>query len=166
MERLELIKRDDIEKCFAIIDNARNFQLAQGFTQWDKTYPSIDTIKEDLEKNIGYKYVVGGVIASYMAIVDYEPTYDKIDGKWLSEEKYFVIHRIGIDEKYRGQGIAYKIFNACEELAKSKNIFSLRIDTSHENKRMQHVVKKAGFIECGLCYYEKGERIVYEKLLK
>lgn len=43
----------------------------------------------------------------------------------------------------------------------------LRIDTHEDNKVMQHVLEKYGFVRCGIVYVSDGSpRIAYELLEK
>ncbi len=42
---------------------------------------------------------------------------------------------------------------------------NFRIDTHNDNKIMQHVIEKNGFIRCGIIYVKDGSpRIAYEKI--
>ena len=57
-------------------------------------------------------------------------------------------------------GIFEEIVSFCE-----KNIAHLRIDTHEDNKIMQHLIEKNGFVKCGIIHVADGSpRIAYEKL--
>lgn len=163
---LEHAKMKEINECYAILDSGREFQKAQGFVQWDEEYPTFNLVKEDIENKIGYVYKIDGFIAAYMAITfDIEPAYNEIDGAWRKDEKYCVIHRMAIHEKYRNKGLTTKIFKEVEKLCIEKNIYYMRIDTDFPNKRMQHVFIKNGYVECGTINF-KGPKMAFDKILE
>ncbi len=163
---LEPAQTEDIEICNAIINCGREFQKEQGFVQWTNEYPNRDTIIEDVRVNKGYVLKVDGEIAGYMFVdFDGEPAYDNINGKWNTETPYAVVHRMAFDKKYRGMGLADAAFKLVEELCAVNNIKSIRIDTDFPNKRMQHILKKNGFENCGKIVFQDGEKLAFDKIL-
>ena len=68
MYLLEPAKSDDAEKCYRIIQEAKQFQKAQGFTQWTEDYPNLETIRQDIQAGKGYAVTCGDQIAGYMCI--------------------------------------------------------------------------------------------------
>ena len=93
-----------------------------------------------------------------------EPNYNYIEGKWLQDGKYLVVHRIAIRDNYKGQGLAKIILD--ETLKLFPNISSIRMDTHDDNLSMQRFLTKYGFNYCGTIYLEnKEKRRAYEKLL-
>jgi hypothetical protein len=86
-----------------------------------------------------------------------EPTYDRIDGAWLTDGPYGVIHRIA---SYPG---VHGIFSAVIAYA-AQRYAHLRIDTHRDNRIMQHLIEKHGFTYCGIIWLEDGsERLAYER---
>ncbi len=166
MYMLEPAKMEEAELCNEILDMGRKFQREQGFVQWTDDYPSIDTIREDIEKNRGYVLKEDGIIAAYMT-VDFggEPAYGRLEGAWISDGPYVVVHRMAFDRDFRGRGLTDVVFHEIESLSLQKGVTSIRMDTGFENLRMQHVLEKHGFVKCGVVHYEGSGRIAYEKLL-
>lgn len=157
---------EDLEICYQIIDSGRNFQRAQGFTQWTDDYPNIDTIKDDIKNSKGYVVKADDVIAGYMCIdFDGEPAYTNIDGEWGTSEPYAVVHRMAFSEKFRGQGLADITFRLIDELCISENVRSIRADTDFPNKRMQHILEKNGYIRRGVIIFQGSGKIAYDKNL-
>ena len=97
--------------------------------------------------------------------LDKEETYDKIyDGKWLSNGDYAVIHRIAVDNTYKGLGLSHKIIKYTEDKCKENNVHSIKVDTHEENIPMQKLLTKNGFEYCGIIYLEDGgKRVAFEK---
>ena len=103
----------------------------------------------------------GGVeksIVAYFALLPSpEPTYDYIDGAWLTDKPYGVIHRMASYPDVHG------IFSAVIDYAAARYAH-LRIDTHRDNRIMQHLIEKHGFTYCGIIWLEDGtERLAYER---
>jgi hypothetical protein len=69
-------------------------------------------------------------------------TYSHIDGAWLTDEPYGVIHRIASYPEVHG------IFSAIIDFAAARYPH-LRIDTHRDNRIMQHLIDAACFTYCG-----------------
>ena len=50
-------------------------------------------------------------------------------------------------------------------LCLEKGVRYMRADTDYPNERMQHVLKKNGFVLCGEIFYQGGGRLAYDKML-
>lgn len=166
MHALELARPADLEICAAIIDMGRAFQREQGFVQWTEDYPNRNTLLEDMRAGKGYVLRVNGEIAGYMCIdFDGEPAYGAIEGAWATKEPYAVVHRMAFDGKFRGMGLADTAFRLIEGLCVEKGVFSIRIDTDFPNERMQHILKKNGFTNCGVIVFQGSGKLAFEKSL-
>jgi len=103
----------------------------------------------------------GGVeksIVAYFALLPSpEPTYDVIDGAWLTDGPYGVIHRMASYPEVHG------IFSTVIDYAATRYAH-LRIDTHRDNRIMQHLIGKHGFTCCGIIWLQDGtERLAYER---
>ena len=97
------------------------------------------------------------IVAYFALLPSPEPTYSHIDGAWLTDEPYGVIHRIASYPEVHG------IFSAIIDFAAARYPH-LRIDTHRDNRIMQHLIDAAGFTYCGIIWLEDGtERLAYEK---
>ena len=163
---LELAQLSDLTKCCEIIKEGRDFQKEQGFEQWTETYPNQDTVRDDIQSKKGYVIKVHTEIAGYLCI-DFsgEPAYADIEGAWRSSTPYAVIHRMAFRKKYRGIGLADMAFKMVEERCVARNIRNIRVDTDFPNTRMQHILKKNGFQNCGVVVVQGGKKLAFDKLL-
>jgi len=107
--------------------------------------------------------VIGTVAVSF----DGEKTYENIyEGEWLSNDKYAVIHRMAVDNNYKGNGISSVMNKNIEEMCLISDVHSIKVDTHKENSSMQKMLKKNGYKYCGIIHLLDGnERIAFEKLL-
>ena len=165
MVTLELAKPQMLKDCYEIVDMGREFQKAQGFTQWTKDYPNLETIRQDIREGKGYVVMAEDRIAGYMCVdFDGEPAYEHIDGKWRAELPYAVVHRMAFLPDFRGRGLTGTTFSLIEELCRRKGAGYLRADTDFPNKRMQHVLQKCGFVHCGTVIFQGSGKLAYDKL--
>ena len=138
---------------------ARQFMAQNGNPdQWGTAYPSEDMIRQDISNGKCYVNLDSNHIrAVFYFAVEADPTYGYIEGTWLNDAPYGVIHRIAVGES--GKGVAAECirfaFDRCG---------NLRIDTHEKNTPMQRCLAKNGFTRCGSIYLEDGDpRIAYQK---
>lgn len=137
-----------------------------GSNQWQDGYPNPDIIRQDIEKGAGFVLSEGETIIGYTAVlVNDEPEYEKIDGKWLTNDDFVVFHRVAISEKYLGKGLAKKILGFIEGFALKNKIHSVKADTNFDNVAMMKIFEKMGYIYCGEVYFRGSPRRAYEKVL-
>ena len=77
-----------------------------------------------------------------------------------------VYHRVAISKKFLAKGMAKKMMKLIEEYALSKNIYSLKADTNHDNIPMLKIFEKMGYSFCGTVHIRQSPRKAYEKVLK
>ena len=126
--------------------------------QWHSTHPPQAVIEADIEA--GHSYVCEnetGIAAVFYFNVEREPTYSKIDGNWLNDEPYGVVHRIARGPDAKGAGAF--CLNWCS--ARHPNI---RIDTHRDNAAMLKLLENLGYKYCGIIWLASGdERMAFQK---
>lgn len=157
---------DDLDRIWEIILQAKQQMYREKKHQWDESYPSRQIIMDDINRHYGYVLCVNDVVIAYAAVIfDGEPAYNHIEGEWLSNEKYVVVHRLAVADEMKQKGIARLFFDKTENLAKQKGLKSFKVDTNYDNFYMQKLLNKCGFTLCGNIFYEKGSRMAYEKII-
>lgn len=158
--------QDDTDKIWEILQQAIERRRLDGSQQWQNGYPNPEVIKNDIEQNQGFVLSIDDKIAVYGALIfNDEPAYDDIDGKWLSNGDFLVIHRVAVDERFHGKGLVKTFFEKTEDFAKQNKVFSVKVDTNFDNAAMLHILKKLGYTYCGEVYLAGGVRKAFEKLL-
>ena len=156
----------DLRSILEIVDDAQQSLKKRGVDQWQNGYPNRGSILSDIEKGIGFVAIYENKIAAYAAIIiNGEPEYKNLDGKWLSEQNYVVVHRICVRKDLTRQGLATVLMQKAEEIALQNNVHSFKIDTHKDNEYMLNLLGNEGFTFCGEIHYPHGERIAFEKLL-
>ncbi len=149
-----------LSQILSIYESARAFMVQNGNpNQWGTAYPPQEWIYRDIVDGKCYVNLEGDCIrAVFYFAVEQDPTYGYIEGNWLNDEPYGVIHRIAVGEN--GKGVAAECFDFA--LSQCSN---LRIDTHEDNIPMQRCLTKNGFSRCGIIYLEDGDpRIAYQKV--
>ncbi len=159
----------DINGIMSIIKQAQYYFKEHGINQWQNNYPNVETIKNDINNKNGYVLLKENIIVGTVAVIfDRDKNYDLIyEGKWITNGKYTVIHRIAIDSNHKGLGLSSVMLKKIEEMCVSRGIFSIKVDTHKENHVMQRLLQKNRFQYCGIIYLEdQSERIAFEKQIK
>ena len=151
--------KEDLSKILVIYEKARLFMAQHGnATQWGNSYPSKELIEADIEAGKSYVCLEDErIVATFYFAVEDEPTYAKIKGSWLNDLPYGVIHRIASDGITKGAGTFCIIWAFSQ-------INNIKIDTHNDNKPMQNLLTKLGFVRCGIINVEDGsERIAFQR---
>lgn len=156
----------DVDEIWEILKDAIERRRLEGSEQWQNGYPNLQTIKSDIEKNNAYVLVGDEGIMGYAALIaNHEPAYENIQGEWLSDGDFLVVHRVAISEKIIGKGMAKKLFLLIEDIAKEMKIFSIKVDTNFDNLAMLAILDKLGYTYCGEVFLAGGKRKAFEKVL-
>lgn len=164
---IRLATLDDCAKVEILLNQAKAYFKNNNIDQWQTEYPNVEDIIKDVNDKKGYVYDDGDVLGYAMIDMNKDANYDYIEGSWLNDDNYGVIHRICVHDDAKGKGIGSKFIEYAQKLALSNGIYNLRIDTHDDNKSMQRLISKNGFTKCGIIYVEdKTKRNAYHKELK
>ena len=150
----------DLEAVMEIYSYARIYMQESGNpNQWHNTHPPRELIEGDIKAGLSYVCVnENEITAVFYFNIECEPTYSKIDGQWLSQGPYGVIHRIARGPMGKGAGAA------CIDWCYSQHP-NIRIDTHRDNAAMLKLLENMGFKYCGVIWLENGdERLAFQKV--
>lgn len=159
---IRLATEKDIKAIQAIYKDGRALIASYGSPQWQNNYPMLSVTLSDIEQHALYVYEDQDILG-VMTVFDDEPTYDVIEGAWLSNRPYKVIHRIATKAGHYGKGISKSLI---EFVFTDLNAQSIRIDTHELNIPMQNLLKKMDFTYCGKIYLNQTTdrmRLAYQK---
>ena len=154
----------DLARMMALYEHARRFMAEHGNpNQWGPTHwPPEDLLRRDIAQGNSYLCVQGDrIVGTFFFAMgpDIEPTYRRIeDGAWRDPSPYGVVHRLAGDGSVRGTGAF------CLDWA-YRQCGHLRVDTHGDNRVLQSLLGKLGFVHCGTIYVEEDPypRLAYEK---
>lgn len=150
--------KEDIKCIMPIYEAAKKKMRADGnLHQWSDKYPDEETLLSDIARGELYIAHDGNEIYGvFMLSFSGEDTYKVIQGAWINDEPYAVIHRIASFGK--GKNLLKDAINFAFE--KTNNI---RIDTHEDNNIMRTLLKKLGFFYTGIIHLKDGdERRAYQ----
>lgn len=149
-----------------ILKGAIRRRKEEGSDQWQDGYPNPTVVKNDIDKGVAFVLLQGEEIAGYCAVlINDEPEYAHIKGKWLTEGDFVVVHRVAVAHNFLGKGMAQKMLHYIEEWARQHNIPSIKVDTNFDNPGMLRVLEKSGYQYCGEVVMRGSPRKAFEKLL-
>lgn len=157
----------DVDRIWEILQQAIQKRKNEGSSQWQDGYPNPTVVAEDIDNGYGYVLANNNDIAGYCAVViNDEPAYEAIEGKWLTNGDFVLYHRVAIAENYLGKGLARQMLRHIEEFALANNIYSIKVDTNFDNNSMLALLEKTGYVYCGEVYFRGAPRKAFEKILK
>ena len=150
--------KNDLISIMPIYKAAKMKMRADGnMHQWSDKYPDEETLLADIVRGELYVAHDGNEIYGvFMLSFSGEETYQEIQGAWLNDEPYAVIHRIASLGK--GRNLLKDAIDFA--FASTENI---RIDTHEDNNIMRSLLNKLGFIYTGIIHLKSGdERRAYQ----
>ena len=151
----------------ALYREAQAFLAAQGIDQWQTGYPGAEHILGDMRTGKGFFVEDAGDILGYLC-VDFggEPAYDALNGQWHTDEPYVVVHRMAFSGAARGRGLSDAVFGMVEAMSRERGVYSFRVDTDADNRKMRHILEKNGFTFRGTICFDNSEKLAYDKRLE
>ncbi len=145
----------DLPRIMELYDLARAFMRSRGNrVQWVGGYPSRELVMAGIAAGEQWVCVAdhlqdGYIAATFWFAVGPEPTYAEIDGAWLDDEPYGVVHRLASDGRVRGVG-AFCLEWCLERCG------NIRVDTHECNAVMQNILHTLGYTHRGVIRIADG----------
>ncbi len=149
-----------------ILQQAIEQRKQDGSDQWQNGYPNEQTINDDIANGNSYVLIDNNLIIAYAAIIfGEEPAYNAINGKWLTNDDYAVVHRAAVSNAVKGKGIATYLFKEIEYLCVERKFYSIKVDTNFDNVPMLKILDKLDYTYCGEIFFSGAPRKAYEKVI-
>lgn len=150
-----------------ILQQAIARRKADGSKQWQDGYPNESVIQDDINKNAGFVLTENDKVIGYCAVlINDEPEYANIQGKWKTNGDFVVYHRVAIAESHLGKGLAKEMLKFIEQFALENKIYSIKADTNYDNAAMLALFEKLGYEYCGEVFFRESARKAFEKTLR
>ena len=156
----------EADQIWLILQHAIRRRKNEGSNQWQDGYPNPEIIRQDIQKCIGHVLTHHDTIVGYSAVIfNDEPAYKNIEGQWLTNGEFIVVHRVAVAESYLGRGLAKKMLEFIENIALVNKVYSIKADTNFDNIPMMKVFERLGYTYCGEVFFRGSARKAYEKVL-
>lgn len=155
----------DMPLIMSLVRDAQAWFSDMGIDQWQDGYPNCEIFERDIAREESYVMLLDGIVVATACIsFDGEPTYHNIyEGEWQTSLPYVVIHRLVVNSSLRGRALASEFFDFAISMARSRGVYSLRVDTHKDNIPMQRVLQKLGCRHSGRIVLQSGaDREAYE----
>ena len=160
--------KKDIENIMKMYASCVKGMINIGIDQWDHTYPNKEIILQDIIKRNYFIYkiddnIIGGVTID----TNQSPEYLQINWKDKKNE-FLCVRRLAINHDFWMKGIGKEMMKFAEELAMSKNLSSIRLDTYSGNPGAMKFYKNLGYQNLGYIYLKPGKNEYYcfEKIIE
>jgi GNAT superfamily N-acetyltransferase len=149
------------------INGCRQQMAAHGSGQWQGKEPSQATIEEDIFHHRYFVLFEDDQPCGGAALMNHEPGYDQLlEGQWLNQEPYRVIHRFFIAPAFQGRHLSKLLLDLLEQQVLRLHINNIRIDTHALNQPMRGLLVRQLYHPVGKAWLpQAGERLVYHKVL-
>ncbi len=130
---------------YSLIDAMSDSEYKPG---WEKDiYPSQEFLLSSIKNKELYYVDTASEIKACMVVNSmYNSGYQSVEWSVSAEDnELLVIHALGVHPKFAGQGIAKQMVQSVFEMAKKKNIKSIRLDVLEGNVPAEQVYLKMGF---------------------
>ena len=159
---------NDLNRIVEITNACGKHMISQNIFQWNEEYPNLEVFKKDLENQSLYVIELESKIVGCVCISEkMDAVYKEV--KWLTpDSKNMYVHRLAIDPKFQGKGLAIKLMSYAENLAKTKDFKSMRLDTFSKNPKNNKFYNLQGYKKLGKIFYRSQSDMpfhCYEKII-
>lgn len=138
----------DIDAIMALVRDAVRLKRKNGDDQWDDTYPNRELIAQDISGGTLFKITDGDNVLGIMVLNEEQPPpYFTIS--WDDVGRPLVVHRLCIDPRFQGRGLARRLMLFAEEHAASNGYRSIRLDTYSGNRAAQALFESLDYQPVG-----------------
>lgn len=136
---------EELQEIMALIARCVAVMQAGGSDQWDDQYPNREVIGEDLQRGTLFAAEGEGRILGIIVLDEsQDEQYETINWKQL-KGPHLMMHRLAVDPKAQGQGVARKLIAFSEEYAVREGYTSLRLDTYAKNTAALKLYQGLGY---------------------
>lgn len=145
----------DIKRIKSITEACARHMISQGIFQWNENYPSLNILTQDVKNGEVYVYEVEqGLVGTVMFSFNMDDFYSEI--QWQTpNDKQLYVHRLAVHPEYQGKGIAQKLMDFGETLAKENNCLSVRLDTFSKNPRNNRFYQARNYQQVGQVFFSQ-----------
>ncbi|MFV3013636.1 GNAT family N-acetyltransferase [Clostridium botulinum] len=154
---LRLAKEKDLNFIMEMITIVKKHMIENDNDQWDEEYPDMETLRRDIINEDLYTIIEENDCMSIIAInKDQAPEYKNVQWK-LDDKSPLVVHRLAVNPKFQGKGVAKTIMSFVDEKANEQNCKSIRLDTYSKNKVAINLYERLGYSIVGEVYFRGKE---------
>ena len=139
--------------------------IESGINQWSDEYPNKEVLSLDIEKGelilaVAQNSICGAFVMNEFADEDY------YKAAWeFPELRWCVIHRLCVNPEFHRCGLATKMMEYVENVAKRQGFEAIHLDTFSGNPKALSLYHTLGFVDVGEAFWARGRFVIMEKKL-
>lgn len=156
---------EDIDGVMTLVAACIADMRAAGIEQWDDVYPDRQMMLQDARDRTLYLASFQSDLVGVLVVNGWQnPEYSEVP--WtISAARVAVVHRLMVDPRHQGKGIARKLMHFAETLARGLGCDVVRLDAFSMNPRALHLYQRLGYHDAGCVTFRKGVFRCFEKAL-
>jgi len=158
--------RRDLSAVMTLVRRCIDDMRERGIDQWDDVYPSLERFAADVGGGSLYvassgRHRVVGVFA-----LDQEQDAEYASVPWsMEEEPVAVVHRLMVDPRFQGRGLARALMGFAERTAVERGCVVMRLDAFTRNPNALALYRGLGYRDAGQVMLRKGAFRCFERRL-
>ncbi|MBM7703143.1 GNAT family N-acetyltransferase [Metabacillus iocasae] len=157
------IRKGTAQDLIVIMDMVKetvNIMKEEGVDQWDETYPVRSIFERDVQNSTLYVIEENGEVVGSITVDQHEPEeYKSID--WRKWGEAYTFHRLVVNPTVRKGGVATKLIQHAEQVAKEHHVPYMKIDTYSLNEKAQKTFEKNGYTKVGTMSFHGKSNLFY-----
>jgi len=152
-----------LDVVFLLRSSVRDMNRKNMF-HWNTSYPSVDTIREDISTGTLYICKEKGICQG-MIVINNSQSEEYQDIKWKTRsENVLIVHRLAVNPIFHGKGIGKKLTEFTIQYGQEKGFSAVRLDVINSNREANHMYLEMGFNKTGSFQFpfQKTQFICYE----
>jgi len=138
-------KISDLDALTGLVKSCISDMKASGVEQWPDWYPNRDTLKKDILESVLFIAETEKGIAGMVSLSPEVPLAYKAISWNLKSGKVNSIHRLAVHPQNKTPGLAKKLVEFVEHLAKKQGYQLIRLDTYSKNMAANKFYRKMGY---------------------
>ena len=157
---------DDLDTVMRLVGDCIRAMRQAGIEQWDDIYPDRATLLADARDGTLYLASLpeGGLVGCLVLNEYQNPEYAAVP--WtIDGTKIAVVHRLMVDPRCQGRGLAPELMRFAERLAAERTCDVIRLDAFTANPKALRLYQGLGYHDAGSVTFRKGVFRCFEKRL-
>jgi GNAT superfamily N-acetyltransferase len=156
----------DVDGIMALVHDCIVRMREQGIEQWDEIYPDRATILADIEAAALHVASMGDdPLAAVFTVDEHQDPRWAVAAWTITDTPIAVVHRLMVRPAHQGKGLARRLMEIAEGLARARGYAAVRLDCFSENPQALRLYQTLGYHDAGPAQLRKGTFRCLEKRL-
>jgi len=151
---IRLADPTDVDEVWDVIASCRIALRERGVMQWDTTYPSVDTVEDDIANKTLFVLTADEDCVGVVTLdANADAAYASL--KWKFEEPALIVHRLCIRPRLQGRGFGHRLMQFAEDRVSAGDYRSIRLDAYSQNASAVKFYQQRGYRQVGQIFFPR-----------